>query len=44
MITFKRNLATGLMEAYKDGEKVGEIVTMGDLIEEGESSDELQKM
>ena len=43
MITFKRNMATGLMEAYKDGKKVGEIVTMGDQIEEGES-DELQKV
>ena len=30
MIEFKRNKETGILEAWKDGEKVGEIITMGD--------------
>lgn len=30
MIEFKRNKKTGILEAYKDGEKVGIIETMGD--------------
>lgn len=32
MIEFKRNPETGILEVWKDGEKTGEIVTMGDLI------------
>lgn len=30
MIEFKRNKETGIVEAYKDGVKVGDIKTMGD--------------
>lgn len=30
MIEFKRNKKTGIVEAYKDGKKVGSIETMGD--------------
>ena len=30
MIEFKRNKKTGVLEAWKDGKKIGEIVTMGD--------------
>ncbi len=30
MIEFKRNKETGMLEVWKDGVKVGEIVTMGD--------------
>jgi len=30
MIEFKRNKETGIVEAWKDGKKVGEIITMGD--------------
>ena len=30
MIEFKRNKETGMLEAYKDGKKIGEIITMGD--------------
>lgn len=38
MIEFKRNKETGMLEVWKDGEKVGEIVTMGDEIN-GEHKD-----
>lgn len=27
---FKRNKKTGILEVWKDGKKVGEIITMGD--------------
>lgn len=30
MIEFKRNKKTGIVEVWKDGKKVGEIVNMGD--------------
>ena len=30
MIAFKRNKETGIVEVWKDGKKVGEIVNMGD--------------
>lgn len=30
MIKFKRNKETGIVEVWKDGKKVGEIVNMGD--------------
>lgn len=30
MIEFKRNKDTGIVEVWKDGKKVGEMVTMGD--------------
>jgi hypothetical protein len=32
MVEFKRNKKTGIVEAYKKGKKVGEIITMGDLV------------
>lgn len=40
MIEFKRNEETGILEAYENGKKVGDIVTMGDEInEQGENKD-----
>ena len=42
MIEFKRNKKTGIVEAWKNGKKVGEIVTMGDLIMK-EQGDEKKK-
>lgn len=27
-----RNPETGIMEAYKNGEKLGEVITMGDMV------------
>lgn len=30
MIEFKRNEETGILEAWEDGEKIGEVITMGD--------------
>lgn len=35
MIEFKRNKETGILEAYKDGKKVGDVITMGDEINGG---------
>lgn len=32
MIEFKRNKETGIVEIWKDGKKVGEVITMGDEI------------
>ena len=32
MIEFIRNEKTGILEAFKDGKKVGEVITMGDRI------------
>jgi len=32
MKEFKRNLETGIVEIWEDGEKTGQITTMGDLI------------
>lgn len=32
MIELKRNDKTGIVEAFKDGKKVGEVITMGDRI------------
>jgi hypothetical protein len=32
MIEFKRNKKTGIVEVWKDGKKIGEVVTMGDQI------------
>lgn len=32
IVEFKRNKKTGILEAWKDGKKIGEIVTMGDMI------------
>lgn len=33
MIEFKRNPDTGILEVWKNGKKVGEVVTMGDEID-----------
>lgn len=30
MIEFKRNKEIGILEVWKDGKKIGEIITMGD--------------
>lgn len=30
MIEFRRNEETGILEVYKDGKKIGEVITMGD--------------
>lgn len=32
MIEFRRNKETGILEVWKDGVKIGEVITMGDLI------------
>ena len=32
MIEFKRNPHTGILEVWKNGVKIGEIITMGDTI------------
>ena len=29
-ITFNRNKETGIVEVWKNGKKIGEVVTMGD--------------
>lgn len=34
MITFKRNKKTGIVEAFRNGKKIGEIITMGDQTKE----------
>lgn len=36
MIEFRRNKETGILEAYKDGEKVGSVKTMGDEVKNNE--------
>lgn len=39
MISFKRNKETGIVEAWENGEKIGEITTMGDeIIGKGENN------
>lgn len=35
MIEFRRNEETGILEAYKDGKKIGAVDTMGDEIKNG---------
>lgn len=30
MVEFKRNKETGILEVWKDGVKIGEVITMGD--------------
>ena len=32
MVEFIRNKETGILEVWKDGKKIGEIITMGDEI------------
>ena len=37
---FKRNKDTGILEVWKDGKKIGEIITMGDeIMGRGETDD-----
>jgi hypothetical protein len=36
MIEFRRNKKTGILEVWKDGKKIGEIITMGDEVIENE--------
>ena len=33
MIEFKRNEETGILEAWKDGKYIGDVITMGDEID-----------
>lgn len=35
---FKRNKETGILEVWKDGKKIGEIITMGDQITEEDNN------
>lgn len=37
MIEFKRNPDTGILEVWKNGVKVGEVITMGDEVSGGSS-------
>lgn len=32
MIEFVRNKETGILEVWKDGKKIGEVITMGDQV------------
>lgn len=34
MIQFKRNKETGILEVWKDGKKIGEIITLGDEVKD----------
>lgn len=38
MIEFVRNKETGILEAWKNGQKVGDIITMGDIANENNKS------
>lgn len=38
MREFKRNKETGILEAWENGKKIGEIITMGDEINEKRQS------
>lgn len=38
MIEFVRNKETGILETWKNGQKVGEIITMGDIVNEDNKS------
>ena len=39
MIAFVRNKDTGILEAYKDGEYVGDVDTIGDNITDNKETD-----
>lgn len=43
MIEFKRNKKTGVVEAWKNGNLVGPIITMGDEIMDEEEKDRKKK-
>ena len=38
MIEFIRNKETGVLEVWKDGRKIGDIITMGDVANENNKS------
>lgn len=38
MIEFIRNKETGVLEVWKDGKKIGNIITMGDVANENNKS------
>lgn len=38
MIELKRNKRTGIVEAWKNGKKVGEVITMGDEVKKDADS------
>lgn len=38
MIEFKRNVDTGIVEVWKNGKKIGEVITMGDKISSNENT------
>lgn len=40
MIEFRRNKETGILEAYKNGKYVGNVITMGDEITKGDKDNE----
>lgn len=42
MVSFKRNEETGIVEVWKDGKYVGEILTMGDEVT-GNDDDKLSE-
>lgn len=43
MIEFKRNKETGIVEVWKDGKKVDEIIDMGDEIKKEDEDDDRSK-
>lgn len=43
MVEFKRNEKTGIVEAWKNGKKVGDIITMGDDIDKEEKNKDEKK-
>lgn len=40
---FKRNKETGILEAWKDGKKIGDIKTMGDEVNGKEKSENCKR-
>lgn len=38
MIEFKRNKETGILEVWKDGKEIGDIITIGDKINEKDNT------
>lgn len=39
MIELKRNKETGIVESWKDGKKIGEVITMGDMVKKDEKAE-----
>ena len=42
-VEFKRNKETGILETWKDGKKIGSVITMGDEIMHNEEKEEDRK-